>query len=173
MVATVHELSSSGTAVSYYEKDGYCAKNGPGAPQGELLARQVSARSRPSRPCGAVTLRIGAVGPCAEERHPCGQDRRGRAPAPFRLGHHFLRPEVGVPGSPGDGRCPRDPRPRRGGAGDTGLDRDGPSPDPGLGPRDGTQSPGEGRRHGGGGLSPSDEPAISIPSFIPTVYWRT
>ena len=29
MVATVHELSSSGTAVSYYEKDGYCAKNDP------------------------------------------------------------------------------------------------------------------------------------------------
>ena len=29
MVATVHELASSATAVSYYEKDGYYAKNDP------------------------------------------------------------------------------------------------------------------------------------------------
>ena len=27
MVATVHELASSATAVSYYKKYGYCAKN--------------------------------------------------------------------------------------------------------------------------------------------------
>ena len=137
------------------------------APQGELLARTGGGRPRPEGPRGSVALRVGAVGRGAEDGHPAGPHRRGRAPAPPGLGHHVLGAEVGLAGSAGDGGRACHPGARRGGAGDSGLDRAGSPADPGLGSGDEAPAAGEGGRHGGGRLSPPHQPGSRSPASHP------
>ena len=158
MVGTVVPLRSSAMAVTYYERDGYYARNDPEHRQASFWfgdAAQALGLKAHVRP---VALRIGAVGIRAGDGPASRPDARGRARAPAGLGHHPVGAEVGVAGGAGDGRPPGDPGSRRGGAGDARLRGGGASADPGLGPGDAAAPPGERERHGGGGVPASREP---------------
>ena len=109
-------------------------------------------------PRASIALRSGAVGIRARDGSASRPDARGAARAPAGLGHHPVGAEVGVAGGAGDGRPPRDPGSRRGGAGDARLRGGGASADPGLGPGDPPPPPGEREWHGGGGVPASGEP---------------
>ena len=109
-------------------------------------------------PRASIALRSGAVGIRARDGSASRPDARGAARAPARLGHHPVGAEVGVAGGTGDGRPPRDPGSRRGGARDARLRGGGASADPGLGPGDPPPPPGEREWHGGGGVPASGEP---------------
>ena len=103
MVATVVELRSSAVAVSYYERDGYYAKNDPEHRQASFWhgaaakALGLRAHVRPKR------FESVLCGPCAGDGHPARAQARGGARAPSRLGHHLLGTEVGVSGGAGHG----------------------------------------------------------------------
>ena len=158
MVATVVVLRSSAVAVSYYERDGYYARNDPEHRQASFWhgdaakALGLRAHVRPSRFEAVLSGYVPGYGSASRA------DARGAARAPARLGHHPVGAEVGVAGGAGDGRPPRDPGSRRGGARDARLCGGGPSADPGLGPGDPPPPPGEGEWHGGGGVPASREP---------------
>ena len=134
MVATVVELRSSAMAVTYYERDGYYAKNDPEHRQASFWygdsakALGLKAHVRPSR---FESVLSGYV-PGTDLR--LGRMREGEHDHRPGWGHHPVRAEVGIAGGAGDGRPPRDPGSRRGGAGDAGLRGGGATADPGLGP---------------------------------------
>ena len=111
MVATVVELRSSAMAVTYYERDGYYAKNDPEHRQARLLVRGRGQGAGAQGPRAPVALHLGAVGIRAGDGHASRPDARGGARAPARLGYYLVGAEVGVAGGSGDGRPPRDPGP--------------------------------------------------------------
>ena len=158
MVATVVELASSAAALSYYERDGYYAKNDPEHRQASFWHGAAA---------GALGLR-GHVHPrrfeellsgeVPDKGIRLGRMREGERQHRPRLGPHLLGPEVRVSGGIGRRRPQGDPGARRGGPRDAGLDRGGALGDARLGSGDGAAPPREGGRHGRRRVQAPDEP---------------
>ena len=109
MVAKVRDLRSSAAAVSYYEKDGYYAKDDPEHRDASFwhggAAKDLGLRAH-VLPRGFESVLAGYV-PGTEIR--LGRMREGGERSPPGLGPHPVRAQVGVPGGAGGGRPAGDP----------------------------------------------------------------
>ena len=109
MVATVFELKSSAVSVSYYERDGYYARNDPEHRQasfwygGAAEALGLHAHVRPS------LFEEVLSGWVPGTDIYLGRMREGPVRAPAGLGHHLLGAQVGIARGAGDRRPPGDP----------------------------------------------------------------
>ena len=136
---SIGALTSAAQGASYYERDGYYAKDDPEHRAASAWAGKGAEELGLKGPVDPDTFRA-----ILEGRVPDGSDtrlgRRGkdgeRPPAPPRPRPHLLRSEIRIHRSAGRRRRPdhRGPRPRRGG--DAGLDREERRRDPHEGPGD-------------------------------------
>ena len=119
MVAKVRPLKSSAAAVSYYEKDGYYAKDDPEHRDASFWHGEAAKDLGLKGHVLPGEFEDALAGWVPGDGDPSRADARGRERPPPGLGHHLVRAQVGVAG----GGCTGGVACRRAADGDPG-DRD-------------------------------------------------